>query len=206
MDPMSLLRGGLEVAAGVERLVIRAIRQHLEQIDPPKVPSDAHLTSDKAGPKAPSDILRSLLDASVHNLPDDSRHELYRALLQALLPDEARILAALSDGSAYPLVHIAEPGPNSGLVLANASSVGRVAGVSLPSYTPLYVTRMVQLGLATIGPEGPSWMNEDYELLLTDSAVNAAQAKARRGIIGARVIRRTLSISELGQEMWDAAK
>lgn len=206
MDPMSLLRGGLEVATAVERLVIRVIRQHIEQLDPPADPSAAHVTGDNAGSEAPADILRSLLDKSVHNLPDDSRNALYCALLQALVPDEARILAALSDGSTYPLVHVAEPGPNSDIVLANASTVGRVAGVSLPDHTPQYLTRMMQLGLVTVGPEGPSSMNEDYELLLTESAVNAAQAKARRGIIGARIIRRTVGISELGQKMWDAAK
>lgn len=206
MDPMSLLRGGLEVAAGVERMVIRAIRQHLEQIDPSVDPSAAQVTGDNAGSEAPSDILRSLLDKSVHNLPEDSRNDLYRALLQALLPDEARILAAMSDGSTHPLIHIAEPGPNSEMVLTNASTVGRVAGVSLPGHTPLYLTRLMQFGLVAIGPEGPSSMDEDYELLLTESAVNAAQAKARRGIIGARVIRRTVGLSELGQEMWDAVK
>lgn len=201
-----MLRGGLEVATGVERMVIRVIRHHLEQLDPPADTSAAHLTGDDAGPEAPSHILRSLLDKSVHNLPDDSRSDLHRALLKALLPDEARILAALSDGTTYPLIHIAEAGPNSDVVLANASTVGRVAGVSLPDHTPLYLTRMVQLGLVIIGPEGPSSMNEDYELLLTESAVNAAQAKARRGIIGARIIRRTVGISKLGQEMWDTAK
>jgi hypothetical protein len=147
-----------------------------------------------------------LLDKSVHNVPDDSRNELYRGLLQALLPDEARILAALSDGSTYPVIHVAEPGPNAEMVLRNASTVGRAAGVSLPGHTPLYLTRMLQLGLVTIRPEGPSSLNEEYELLLTDSAVNTAQAKARRGIIGARIFRRTVRISELGQEMWDAAK
>ncbi len=49
-------------------------------------------------------------------------------------------------------------------------------------------------------------MYDDYEMLLTDAAVNMAIAKARRGIRSARVIRRTVRISELGQELWEAAK
>jgi hypothetical protein len=153
-------------------------------------------------------ILGSLLERALFYSPDDSRHALYRALLEALVPDEARILAALSDGSAYPVIHIAEPTGTGGnvTVLANASTVGRVAGVSVPTYTPLYLTRMLQLGLVAIGPEGPSTMANDYEILLADDEVNIAQAKARRGIRGARVIKRTVSITALGRELWEAAK
>ena len=47
---------------------------------------------------------------------------------------------------------------------------------------------------------------DEYEMLLTDSAVNVALATARRGVRAARVIRRTVRISDLGQELWEAAK
>jgi hypothetical protein len=49
-------------------------------------------------------------------------------------------------------------------------------------------------------------MANDYEILLADDEVNIAQAKARRGIRGARVIKRTVSITALGRELWEAAK
>ncbi|OBI43993.1 hypothetical protein [Mycobacterium sp. E796] len=215
-----LMRGGLKVAEGVvvggvlpvalevERYVVGAIRQHLEQLDAPNSSGPRHPEGDRNVPPLPTVILESLLERSLFYSPDDSRNELYGALLQALVPDEARILAAVSDGSAYPVVHVAEPtatGSNV-TVLANASTVGRVAGVSLPIYTPLYLTRMLQLGLVAIGPEGPSAMANDYEVLLADDAVNVAQVKARRGIRGARVIKRTVSITALGLEVWEAAK
>lgn len=216
----SLFRGGLKVAEGVvvggvlpavfqvERYMVGAIRQHLEHLDAREPSAARHSGGDKDLPPSPTAVLGSLLERSLFYSPDDSRNELYGALLQALVPDEARILAAASDGSAYPVVHVAEPtatGSNV-TVLANASTVGRVAGVSLLTYTPLYLTRMVQLGLLAIGPEGPSSMANDYEVLLADDAVNVAQAKARRGIRGARVVKRTVSITALGREVWEAAK
>jgi hypothetical protein len=184
--------------------VIGAIREHLEQLDAQDSPSE----DEKSEPPAPDAVLESLLERSLFYSPQDSRHELYCALLNELVPDEARILAAVSDGSTYPVVHVAEPtGTGSGVtVLANASTVGGRAGVSLPDHTPLYLTRMEHLGLIAIGPEGPGTMANDYEMLLTDGAVVMAQSKARRGIRGARVIKRTVSITSLGQEVWEAAK
>ena len=192
--------------ADAERIVIRAIKAHLAEIDPPDdEPPD--VATDES-PATPTDVLRELLDRSMYSRPDDSRNALYLSLLSDLLPDEARILAALSDGSTYPVIDIAEPllGTSTVLVLTNASTVGRAAGVSLPHHTPLYVSRLVLAGLAVIGPEGGNAMYDDYEMLLTDAAVNMAIAKARRGIRSARVIRRTVRISELGQELWEAAK
>ncbi|WP_304113459.1 Abi-alpha family protein [Mycolicibacterium bacteremicum] len=219
MDLESLIGGGLTLLGGVakrapfagdvlplladaERALVRVARRHLSDLDPPAV--TAAPDDDPASPNA---VLRALLDRSMYTSPDKSRDALYLDLLNALVPDEARILAALSDGSAYPVVHIAEPGAGGTPVFAlkNASTIGRSAGVSLPRYTPLYLTRMLRLGLVRLGPEASS-MNDEYEMLLTDSAVNIAVATARRGVRAARVVRRTVRISDLGQELWEAAK
>ena len=187
--------------AEVERRAVRAIRAHLLDLDPPPAPDVA----DEPADESPTELLRSLLDRSMYTSPDDSRTTLYLDLLGALVPDEARILAALSDGSSYPVIHITEPGAAAAPVLSNASTVGRASGVSLPRYTPLYLTRLLQLGLVEIGPEGTG-MYDEYEMLLTDTAVNNALAQARRRVRSARVIRRTVRLTELGQELWEAAK
>lgn len=219
MDLEGLIGGGLTLLGGVarrapfagdvlplladaERAVVRVARRHLSDLDPPAVTA----TPDD-DPASPNAVLRALLDRSMYTSPDKSRDALYLDLLNALVPDEARILAALSDGSAYPVVHIAEPGTGGAPVFAlkNASTIGRSAGVSLPRYTPLYLTRMLRLGLVRLGPEASS-MYDEYEMLLTDSAVNIAVATARRGVRAARVVRRTVRISDLGQELWEAAK
>lgn len=194
----------LPIVSDAERAVVKAIRQHLAELEPE--PTDVD-TAPAAAP-TPSDVLHDLLDQSMYNSPEVSRNALYLSLLHELLPDEARILAALSDGSAYPVIDVAEPmlGTSSAIVLSNASTVGRAAGVSLPHHTPFYVTRLIQVGLAATGPEGPNSMYDDYEMLLTDATVNLAIAKARRGVRSARVIRRTLRITALGQELWDNAK
>ncbi len=200
--------GLLPVLTGSERYVVGLIRQHLAQLDEATEGSVADSTLDDAALASPTDVLQSLLDRSIYNSPDDSLGDLHRALLAAIVPDEARILAALSDGSIYPVVHVAEPSTGTGavMVLENASTVGRIAGVSLKDHTPLYLTRLERLGLVVIGPEGPNSMDSDYEMLLADDAVNLAQAKARRGIRPARVIKRTLGISALGRQLWEASK
>jgi hypothetical protein len=192
----------LPLLADAERAVVRVMRRHLTDLDPP-----AELTSADDDQGSPTHLLRTLLDRSMYTSPDKSRDALYLDLLQSLVPDEARILAALSDGSGYPVIHVAEPGTGGNPVFAlkNASTVGRSAGVSLPKHTPLYLTRMLGLGLVRIGPEAAS-MYDEYEMLLTDSAVNIALATARRGVRTARVVRRTVRISDLGQELWEAAK
>jgi hypothetical protein len=64
---------------------------------------------------------------------------------------------------------------------------------------------MLGLGLVRLGPEMSS-LYDEYEMLLTDSVVNIALATARRGVRSARVVRRTVRISDLGQELWEAAK
>lgn len=220
MDLEGLIGGGLALLGGVakraplagdvlplladaERAVVRVMRRHLTDLDPPA----ASTSDDDEQPASPNQLLRTLLDRSMYSAPDKSRDTLYLDLLQSLVPDEARILAALSDGSAYPVIHVAEPGTGGAPVYAlkNASTVGRSAGVSLPRYTPLYLTRMLRLGLVQLGPEASS-MYDEYEMLLTDSVVNIALATARRGVRAARVVRRTVRISDLGQELWEAAK
>ncbi|MCG5434163.1 DUF4393 domain-containing protein [Mycobacterium sp. MYCO198283] len=195
----------LTVLADAERTVIKAVRAHLAAVDPPpEAPAGSQLPPPRP---EPVELMRTLLDQSMYNRPADSRTALYANLIGDMVPDEARILAALSDGTAYPVIDVAEPmlGTSSAVVLSNASTVGRAAGVSLPDRTPLYVSRLVLAGLAHIGPEGPNTMFDDYEMLLTDAAVNAAIGRARRGMRSARVIRRTVRITELGSELWEAA-
>ena len=218
MDLEGLISGGLRLAGGVakrapfvadltpllvdvERALVRIARRHLNELDPPTI------TASPGVDESPNAVLRTLMDRSMYSSPDTSRDALYLHLLNALVPDEARILAALSDGSAYPVIHIAEPGTGGTPVFAlkNASTVGRSAGVSLPRHTPLYLTRMLHLGLVRLGPEASS-ISDEYEMLLTDSVVNIALATARRGVRAARVVRRTVRISDLGQELWEAAK
>ena len=194
----------------VEKLVWAQVRRRIDEAAPSAgavvVSVDrVHHGSDLIGtPRTPADLLSELLSESVTQTTDQARARLHVLLLEQLVPDEARIVAALSDGTVYPLVHIAARGAMGSTgqtLLENASTVGRSAGVALPEHVITYVTHLRLLGLVDIGPERGS-LADAYELLMTEGVV---QAVHRHGS-STRVLRRTLTISALGQELWQACQ
>lgn len=206
-------------ASAGERFLLRQIKRRLDQIDPPPraagnarpihgaPASDGSNAASDAWRPTIEDSMQELLTRSLRNTPAESRQTLHELLVSQLVPDEARILSALSDGSSYPLVHIAEPGIGSyqKLVLENASSVGRAAGVTLPDRVHLYVSHLRRLGLVESGPENHS-LKDQYEILLTEPKLRETIASIGKGALGPRIIRRTVRISDLGRELWEAAR
>ncbi|HEX5402720.1 MAG TPA: Abi-alpha family protein [Pseudonocardiaceae bacterium] len=95
--------------------------------------------------------MAELLNRSANTDATGAANQLYSTILGQLVPDEARILAALSDGKPRPAVDIVLRGPlgGRGTVQRNASTIGRAAGVSAPAYVPVYVTRLTGMGLWT---------------------------------------------------------
>ncbi len=197
--------------ARVERLVWGQVRRRMDEATPAagtvvvavdRVHHDPDLTGHD--PRTPADLLSELLAESVTQTAEQARARLHVLLLEQLVPDEARILAALSDGTAYPLVHVASRGTMGGTgptLLENATTVGRSAGVALPEHVTAYVGHLRLLGLVTTGAERGS-LSDAYEMLLTEAVVLAAQ----RSNPSTRVQRRTLTISPLGQELWRACQ
>jgi hypothetical protein len=159
------------------------------------------------GGDARSTLLHELLQASLHADTKRSRENLHLRILRSMVPDEARILAALADGSSYPLMHIETRGPGaSRTVLANASTVGRVAGVHLNSAVPVYVTHMRDLGLVEEGPQDDE-LSDQYALLGSEDYARRAESEGQdSNRLGTKVIRRTLHISPLGEELWAACR
>ncbi len=156
-------------------------------------PMNGHVEPLRAG-------MAELLNRSANSDAEASRELLYTTILRQLVPDEARIIAALADGVARPLIHVAERnaiGATQRTVLANASTVGKNAGVATPAFGPIYLTRLHRLGLVDIGEEDPA-LSDQYDILLTDQAVRAAAAQAKR----ARFLRHTVLISSFGKEFW----
>lgn len=195
----------------VERVVWTQIRRRMDEATPGSgtvvVSVDrVHHAPDLSGRdrRRPADLLSELLTESVSQTAEQARARLYVLLLEQLVPDEARILAALSDGTAYPLVHLAirgSMGSTGPVVLENASTVGRSAGVALPERVTSYVTHLRALGLVTVGSERGS-LADAYEMLLTEDVVQSVQ----RSHASTRPLRRTLTISPLGQELWRACQ
>jgi len=204
-------------ASAGQRFVLREIKRGLDQLDarrltsePPRPmlvapPDGSNPRPDVSAPTV-EEKMSALLSRSMHDTPNESRRTLHEVLVGELVPDEARILSALSDGSSYPLVHIAGPGVGSyqKLVLENASSVGRAAGVALPDRVHLYVSHLRRLGLVEVGPEDHS-LKDEYDILLTEPNLRALIAAIGKGPRGARIIRRTVRMSDLGRELWEAA-
>jgi len=170
---------------------------------PPRPPQPA---TEAPRPDGLTAKMQSLLERALDNSTSSSQLELFHHILDQLVADEARIISALSDGSASPLVTVhdwvrrAVPGR---AVLENASLIGRTANVALPSMVPTYVSHLLSLGLVEIGPEDPD-MKDDYEVLMAETAVLDAIKSASRGPLTAKVEKYTLTLSGLGKSLWEA--
>lgn len=201
------VRTGIKAASWSERQIFRAIRSGVEATPPVTLPAPAL-------PPLPHEIVESL-DAKMHGLLDRaieqstaaSRQELFHKILDQIVPDEARIISALSDGSASPLLHVYArtlAGLVGEVALENMSLIGKTANLALPHLTPMYVSHLLSLGLVESGAEDPA-MKDEYEILAADPAVLRAIKNASRGPIPARMEKFTLRLSGLGLELWAAA-
>jgi hypothetical protein len=153
-----------------------------------------------------SDELGRLLERSVGQSQSSSQYELYAHILRQLVPDEARILSALSDGGSAPVVHVVSRARAGRAVLENASSVGRSAGVALPDLVPTYVSQLLGLGLVELGPATDTHGTE-FELLMAETMVRSALERAAAdAVLPPRIVRETLRLSALGQALWTACR
>jgi hypothetical protein len=199
------VRFSVDSVRTTERLVLGALKARMDAVaELPPGRDDGPAQSDPAGPEPPSAEMEMLLARSLVQSASHGRNELYAKLLGELVPDEARILSALSDGSAAALVHIERRGVLTGdrRQLENASSIGRTAALTLPHLTSTYVTHLLRLGLVEIGPEARE-LKPDYEALLAERGVRDALKAAETGPIPPRTLRRTLRLSPLGHELWE---
>ena len=204
--------------AGIERIVLREFGRRLESVaDDHRLPrgggsrprgSSNGSRWSSSDPQSLAEAMEQMLRRSMDQSPSDSRRSLFEHVVRELVPDEARILAALADGSRYPLLDVvaAPRGKAARVVLRNASNVGRAAGVAVPSLVPTYVTHLLALGLVETAPENPK-LEDEYQILMTESEVKSAHAEAASaGFRASRIVRGTLRISALGRDFWAAAR
>ncbi|WP_018178844.1 Abi-alpha family protein [Jongsikchunia kroppenstedtii] len=217
---VDVVRTGVDITSWTQNEINDLIRRGLNELDPNPRPTLQLEVAPSKPPEEPVVLVAKPAEDSLHNklnglldraLDQDtqtSQTELYHHLLNQLVPDEARILGALSDGGSSPMVNVygwTRSKAQSKAVLKNASLVGRTANVSLIQLTPQYVTHLLTLGLVESGPEDPS-LKTDYEILLAEPIVIDAVNAASMGPIPARVDRFTVTISELGAALWAAAE
>jgi hypothetical protein len=186
------VRHRMETVAPSERTVVVSV-------DRPPVAAASSADDDDLGA-----MLTDLLVVSTDQSADAARQRLLAAILRDLQPDEARILAALSDGTRYAVLHVVTRlhlGGSGPPLLENASTVGRAAGVALPDMVPWYVSHLLRLGLVVIGPESAD-LADTYDILETEPHLRAARAAAPN----TRLVRRSVSISPLGSSLWDLSQ
>lgn len=168
------------------------------------VPQADRLLGKRPDP-TPRDLMADLLGRAGAPQPTGSDQDWCTSVLAQIVPDEARILATLAEeGRPVPLVHVL-PRSGTGRILENATLVGRAAGLTLPAMAPTYVAHLVALGIADTAPEDDG--NEaGYDLLLEDPVVRRALRQGEAGGLPARVLRRTLVLTDRGQDLWERTR
>lgn len=148
-----------------------------------------------------------LLERSVEATRADSRDYLYGTIISQLVPDEARILAALADGTTFAAVdvvakHVGRATQRT--VLANASSVAATAGIAHARSSSTYLNRLHSFGLVEFGPPKDE-LDAEYDQLAIDDAVQDARVRIERGKLGSvRIVRKSVALSSLGRDFWTA--
>ena len=180
------IRAGIDIASWSERQFYGFLRSRMDATVPPEraLPAAPARTAEGLDTK-----MHRLLDRAIEQSTTASRNELFHMIVDQLVPDEARIIGALSDGSASPLLNVyarTRAGLVGEVVLENMSLIAKTANLALPQLTPMYVSHLLSLGLVESGPEDSS-MKDEYEILAADIAVLQAIKKASRGPIPARV-------------------
>ena len=152
--------------------------------------------------------MSELLERSVEATRSDTREYLFGTIISQLVPDEARILSALSSGVAFAAGDLVQRSRRAAprTLVANASTVGRSAGVVTPDNTPTYLTRLLGFGLIEFGPEDEG-LDLQYDMLSTDSVLTDAKRAAEQAKQGGAVklVRKTVRMSALGREFWSAS-
>lgn len=161
-----------------------------------------------AAAQTAAEAMARLMDASLEQSADSARELLALRTVQQLVPDEARILAALADGHASALLHLGAGmvvGPATQRWLENLSPVGREAGVALIERTPQYIAHLRNLGLLESGDEDRS-LQLKYQLIEADTQVRKACEEIEKSKLRPKFIRRTIRMSEAGKAFWAACE
>lgn len=193
-----------EVYQGVEEIALTELKQRLDSIAPENRPSITDASSATLAKKVhPRELLASLIDEATEQDSDEAKRSLYTALLLQLTPDEACMLAALSDGTEFALIDVAVGNPLTGVraVARNFCSIDRGAAVKLRGYVPAYISHLGALGLAELGPEQTE-LDMKYQILEGSQEVQALSKKLKSQHKSVRFLRKTLHITALGKELW----
>jgi Abortive infection alpha len=198
----------LRQAASAELLRLLEVPQQYFGTAAPEEQRVMMLVQDANSDPAPlRTAMSELLTRSGESAAGRSKEYLFGTIVSQLVPDEARVLAALAEGKRYAVVdvvakHVGRSATR--VVFANASLLGSAAGVSPARNVATYLGRLQQFGLVEFGPPADE-LGEEYDQLAVDATVQDARASIERNRLGGvRLIRKSVMLSALGQEFWAA--
>jgi hypothetical protein len=208
---------GTAVGTGAQRLGSVAADELLRVLDIPQQvvphgnPEERRVMmlveSDGADPEPLRSAMTELLQRSSASTSQEGKEYLFGTIISQLVPDEARILAALAGGRRFAVVDVvAKQVGRSHIrtVLTNASTVGAAARVALADNVPIYLSRLLSFGLVEFGTAVDA-LDAQFAALEDDPAVRAARTGADGKFGSAKLVRKSVLLSQLGREFWTAA-
>lgn len=198
----------LRQAAAAEMFRLLDMPQQMFGTASPEEQRVMMLVQNSDGDPAPlRTAMTELLHRSAESTGRKGREYLFGTIVSQLVPDEARILAALADRGRFAAVDVvAKQVGRSGTrtVLANASTVAADAGVSEAHNAATYLTRLEGFGLVQFGAPADD-LAAEYSRLTADDVVRDARTQIERAKLGsAKLVRKTVTLSPLGREFWAA--
>jgi hypothetical protein len=198
----------LRQAASAELLRLLEVPQQYFGTAAPEEQRVMMLVQDADSDPAPlRTAMGELLSRSSQSNAGRSKEYLFGTIVSQLVPDEARVLAALAEGKRFAMVDVVAKHVGrsaSRTVFANASLLGAVAGVTPSRNVATYLARLQQFGLVEFGPADDA-LGEEYDKLAVDGVVQEARAQIERNRMGsARLVRKSVTLSPLGTEFWAA--
>ncbi len=187
-----------------EQRLLHEIKQRLDLMEPAQVNP---VTLSHSANQRLNARLCELLEHSQIQTREQAETNYFLTILESLVPDQARILSALSEGAGYPLIHV-EAGSRfawTHYAVECVSSVGKNAGVQCSDLTHIYVQHLRRLGLVTIEPTEHS-QTMKYEILETEAIVRKELEQLKKNGLRSRIIRHTLRISDFGERLWNACR
>lgn len=216
VDALPFTDAALRHAHAVETRMLSVLKRKLDELEPR--PEPGRVASDDAPVPAgdavaperdPGAHFAALLERSLEQREEAAERELLSRVVRQLCCDEARIIAALSDGQAVAACQVAAASriALSGVpVLRHASRVGVEAGVMLRDMVPAYIAHLLALGVIETAPEQRA-QAQAFDLLMSDESVREAHRDIEQQLkLQPRVSRFSLQLSALGRRLWDRAQ
>lgn len=208
LETLPFAEYALRQAQAVESRLLATLKRKLDDMTPAggSAPPPRREEDPVDAEREPGAILAQLLDRSLEQREEAAERQLLLRVVDQLGCDEARILAALSDGQAAPACQVgaaSRVGLTAVPVLRYASRVGVEAGVMLRAQVPAYISHLLALGVIETAPEDRE-QTEAYDMLMSDEAVREAVRHIQQELkLQVRISRFSLQLSGLGRRLWE---